>query len=119
MLRTIKGKLIFLISVLLIAIAYVGACSLLSLQGSNNQTKLLSDRIIPRVIYSEELNTMVSDFRILEYEHIIAQDNDTMSKKENDMEAKNKEIENTLDKYKQTIYTEEGKSYLMLLKKLV
>ncbi|AGX44469.1 methyl-accepting chemotaxis protein [Clostridium saccharobutylicum] len=109
MLRTIKGKLIFLISVLLIAIAYVGACSLLSLQGSNNQTKLLSDRIIPRVIYSEELNTMVSDFRILEYEHIIAQDNDTMSKKENDMEAKNKEIENTLDKYKQTIYTEEGK----------
>ncbi|OOM15877.1 methyl-accepting chemotaxis protein [Clostridium saccharobutylicum] len=108
MLRTIKSKLIFLISILLIAIVYIGASSLLSLQGSNNQTKLLSDKIIPRVIYSEELNTMASDFRILEYEHIIVQDQQTMSAKEEAMNSKEKEIEDNLNMYKQTIYTEEG-----------
>ncbi|OOM15901.1 methyl-accepting chemotaxis protein [Clostridium saccharobutylicum] len=108
MLRTIKGKLYFLVSILIIAIICVGANLLFALKAVDSQSTLISNKMLPRVIYSEEVNTMTSDFRILEYEHIIAQDDNTMSTKENAMEAKKKEIEDGFNKYKQMIATDEG-----------
>ncbi len=37
---------------------------------------------VPSIIYSEELNTMTSDFRILEYDHIISTNAEMMNEKE-------------------------------------
>ncbi len=40
------------------------------------------------MIYSEELNTMTSDLRILEYDHIISTNAEMMHEKEREMEEK-------------------------------
>ena len=103
MLKTIKSKLIFLVSILLTVIVFMGFNSLITLKEVNNESTIISNEIVPGIIYSEEVNTMTSDFRILEYEHIIAQDNQVMNDKEKALEEKNKEIQNYLEKYKKEI----------------
>ena len=100
MLKTIKSKLIFLVSILLMVIVFMGIYSLVTLKVVNNKSTIISDEMVPGIIYSEELNTMTSDFRIIEYEHIIAQSNQVMDEKEKAMEEKKKEIQNGIDEYK-------------------
>ena len=102
-LKTIKSKLIFLVSILLTVIVLIGIYSLVTLKVVNNKSTIISNDMVPGIISSEELNTMTSDFRILEYEHIIAQSNQTMDEKEKAMEDKKKEIQNKLDDYQKQI----------------
>jgi len=105
MLKTIKSKLIFLVSILLAAIVFMGIYSLVTLKVVNNKSTVIADEMVPGIIYSEELNTMTSDFRMIEYQHIIAQSNQVMDEKEKAMDEKNKEIQNHMDSYKKTITT--------------
>jgi len=105
MLKTIKSKLIFLVSILLAAIVFMGIYSLVTLKVVNNKSTVIADEMVPGIIYSEELNTMTSDFRMIEYQHIIAQSNQVMDEKEKAMDEKNKEIQNYMDSYKKTITT--------------
>ena len=105
MLKTIKSKLIFLVSILLAAIVFMGIYSLVTLKVVNNKSTVIADEMVPGIIYSEELNTMTSDFRMIEYQHIIAQSNQVMDEKEKVMDEKNKEIQNHMDSYKKTITT--------------
>jgi len=117
MLRTIKGKITFLVSLLLGAIIFVGIYSEVTLREVNNKSTIITDEMIPGIIYSEELNTMTSDFRIHEYEHIIAQNKETMDNLEKDMEEKNKEIQNYIDKYKKTINSKENEELFNVVEK--
>ncbi len=117
MLRTIKGKITFLVSLLLGAIIFVGIYSEVTLREVNNKSTIITDEMIPGIIYSEELNTMTSDFRIHEYEHIIAQNKETMDNLEKDMEEKNKEIQNYIDKYKKTINSKENEELFNTVEK--
>jgi methyl-accepting chemotaxis protein len=117
MLRTIKGKITFLVSLLLGAIIFVGIYSEVTLREVNNKSTIITDEMIPGIIYSEELNTMTSDFRIHEYEHIIAQSKETMDSLEKDMEEKNKEIQNYIDKYKKTINSKENEELFNIVEK--
>ena len=105
MLKTIKSKLIFLVSVLLAVVLFMGVYSLLILKAVNNKSTIMAQEDIPGIIYSEELNTMTSDFRLLEYEHIISDNISEMDAKEKALEEKNKEIKNYFDNYKKTITT--------------
>lgn len=68
--RTIKSKLISLISMLITSLIFVGVFSIVILHKVNMKSTIISDSWILGTIFSEELNTMTSDFRILEYEHI-------------------------------------------------
>ncbi len=60
------------------------------------------------MIYSEELNTMTSDLRILEYDHIISTNAEMMHEKEREMEEKSKEIEKYLALYKKNSELKRG-----------
>jgi methyl-accepting chemotaxis protein len=105
MLKTIKSKLTFLISILLATIIFFGIYSLSILNAVNSKSTMISDEMVPAIIFSEQLNTMTSDFRILEYEHILGQSSPIMSEKEKAMELQKKEIQNTIDMYTKTITT--------------
>ncbi|WP_252231673.1 methyl-accepting chemotaxis protein [Clostridium sp. ZBS15] len=109
MLKTIKNKLIFLVTIFVITIISMGIYSVRTLDVVNQKSTVIAQEWVPAIIYSEELNTMTSDFRLLEYDHIIATSPETMQEKEKAMEQKNAEIQKKLDLYSETIGTEDDK----------
>ncbi|MBW6410181.1 methyl-accepting chemotaxis protein [Clostridium weizhouense] len=116
MLKTIKNKLIFLVVIFIITIVSMGIYSIKILNSINQKSTVITKDAIPGIIYSEEINVMKSKFRLLEYNHIITTDQETMQEKEKAMEEKNKEIQKNLELYFNTIETEEDKQLFNMVK---
>ncbi|MGO5076029.1 methyl-accepting chemotaxis protein [Clostridium sporogenes] len=117
MVKTIKGKLIFLVAILVGAIVFMGGYSIKKLGNVNEKSTEISKYCVPSIVYSEELNTMTSDFRILEYDHIIATNVEMMKEKEKEMEEKNKEIEKYLSIYKKGVNSKEDEELFNTVEK--
>lgn len=117
MLKTIKGKLIILISMLVASLIFIGVFSINNLKKVNHQSTIISKTWIPSIISSEDLNTMMSDFRILEYEHIVATDKSTMNAKEKEMDAKKAEIQNLMSLCEKSLYNDKDKNMYAIVKK--
>ncbi|ENK0839882.1 methyl-accepting chemotaxis protein [Clostridium botulinum] len=117
MIKTIKGKLIFLVGILVCAILFIGGYSIKNLYDVNKMSTEISKYWVPSIIYSEELNTMTSDFRILEYDHIISTNAEMMNEKEKEMEEKNKEIEKYLALYKKGVNSKEDEELFNTVEK--
>ena len=98
MLKTIKGKLIFLVGILVIYIIFIGISSSRFLKEVNNKSTIISDNIIPGILYSEEINYEILAFRNLEYQHIIDENSATMLEKEKALNEQIKEIQDDFDK---------------------
>lgn len=111
MLKSIKSKLIFLTLFLVLSIAVLGLFLVNNLKIVNDKSTIISGEWIPSIKYSENLNTMTSDYRILEYEHIISTDMKVMADKEKALEAKNAEIQKNIKDYGKSIYNSEDKKY--------
>ncbi|OSA98840.1 UNVERIFIED_ORG: methyl-accepting chemotaxis protein [Clostridium botulinum] len=116
MLKTIKSKLIFLVTMFVITIVFMGIYSTKTLSSVNKQSTIITQEFIPAMICSEELNVMTSDFRLLEYDHIISNTSEAMQEKENEMEEDKKEIQKSLDFYDTTIRAEEDKELFKTVK---
>ncbi|NFG22504.1 methyl-accepting chemotaxis protein [Clostridium botulinum] len=116
MLKTIKSKLIFLVTMFVITIVFMGIYSTKTLSSVNKQSTIITQEFIPAMICSEELNVMTSDFRLLEYDHIISNTSEAMQEKENEMEENKKEIQKSLDFYTTTIRAEEDKELFKTVK---
>ncbi|HBJ1651372.1 methyl-accepting chemotaxis protein [Clostridium botulinum] len=116
MLKTIKSKLIFLVTMFVITIVFMGTYSTKTLSSVNKQSTIITQEFIPAMICSEELNVMTSDFRLLEYDHIISNTSESMQEKENEMEEDKKEIQKSLDFYATTIRAEEDKELFKTVK---
>ncbi|KCZ68007.1 methyl-accepting chemotaxis protein [Clostridium sporogenes] len=117
MVKTIKGKLIFLVGILVGAILFIGGYSIKNLDDVNKMSTEISKYWVPSIIYSEELNTITSDFRILEYDHIISTNAEMMKEKEKEMEEKSKEVEKYLILYKKGVNSKEDKELLNTVEK--
>ena len=117
MVKTIKGKLIFLVAILVGAIVFMGGYSIKNLDSVNEKSTEISKKWVPAMVYSEELNTMTSDFRILEYDHIISTNAEMMKEKEKEMEEKSKEVEKYLVLYKKGVNSKEDKELLNTVEK--
>ncbi|NFV11865.1 methyl-accepting chemotaxis protein [Clostridium sporogenes] len=117
MLKTIKSKLIFLVAILVGAILFMGVYSIKSLGNVNNKSTEISKQWVPAIVYSEELNTMISDFRVLENDHIISTNMDMMKEKEKEIEEKSKEIEKYLSLYKKGIKLKEDEELFSSIEK--
>lgn len=103
MLKTIKSKLVILISILVVAIVFLSIFSIVNLEKVNNQSTIISNELIPGIIYSGELNTLTSDYRVLEYRHISSVEASEMSEIDQELDEKEKEIESTMSLYENTI----------------
>ncbi|MCW6109947.1 methyl-accepting chemotaxis protein [Clostridium sporogenes] len=117
MIKTIKGKLIFLVGILVCAILFIGGYSIKNLDDVNKMSTEISKYWVPSIIYSEELNTITSDFRILEYDHIISTNAEMMKEKEKEMEEKSKEVEKYLVLYKKGVNSKEDEELLNTVEK--
>lgn len=117
MVKTIKGKLVFLVAILVGAIIYMGGYSIKNLDNVNEKSTEISKKWVPAMIYSEELNTKTSDLRILEYDHIISTNAEMMNEKEREMEEKSKEIEKYLALYKKTVDSKEDEELFNTVEK--
>jgi len=115
--KTIKGKLVFLVAILVGAIVYMGGYSIKNLDNVNEKSTEISKKWVPAMVYSEELNTMTSDLRILEYDHIISTNAEMMNEKEREMEEKSKEIEKYLALYKKTVDSKEDEELFNTVEK--
>jgi len=115
--KTIKGKLIFLVAILVGAIVFMGGYSIKNLDSVNEKSTEISKKWVPAMVYSEELNTMTSDFRILEYDHIISTNAEMMNEKEKEMEEKSKGIEKYLTLYRRTVDSKEDEELFNIVER--
>lgn len=105
MLKTIKSKLVFLIVSILIMLIILSTYFIHMMNSINDKSRTMNDELLPGIIISEELNTMTSNYRIQEYNHIL---NDVLSSKlevEKDLNARKDQINDKLEEYKKYIRT--------------
>ncbi|MCY6371401.1 HAMP domain-containing methyl-accepting chemotaxis protein [Clostridium ganghwense] len=113
---TIKKKISIAFVLLISIFMGVGVYSNSTLKMVNDQSTIIAETWIPKIECSENVNTMTSDFRILEYEHIISTSKDEMDKKESEMKEKNNRIMEYLNQYEKLIYNEEDKKLFNTVK---
>jgi methyl-accepting chemotaxis protein len=105
LLKTIKSKLIFLIIGILIMLIILSAYFIYVMNSMNDKSLIMNEELLPGIIISEDLNTMTSNYRIQEYNHIL---NDVLSSKlevEKDLNARKDQINEKLEEYKKYIRT--------------
>jgi methyl-accepting chemotaxis protein len=107
---TIKNKLILILAFLLIVLVGIGVYSEKILKAVNERSTIIVAESIPGIQKSSNANTMTSDYRILEFEHIIAVSNEDMNKIEKSMEKTNNEINKELGDYEKTITTDDDRA---------
>lgn len=95
----IKTKLVLLGAVSILGMVSLGTESILTSQRINEASTQISQSWVPSIIIAEELNTETSDYRIREYNHVIARDDETMDRMEKEMEQVRKEIEAAFTEY--------------------
>lgn len=116
MLRTIKSKLFALTSLLIVSLIFMGVFSVSNLKRITRGTEIITETLIPSIIISQELDAATSDYRILEYEHIIATDKRTMDAKEEEMNRKAAEIKKLADAYEKTFFNDTDKNLFITFK---
>lgn len=95
----IKHKLTMLTALMLAGLLIIGIVSIIFMSNINQGTTDVSENWMPSVITSEELNTLTSDFRIQEYQHIVATDEATMQAAEAQMDSISQEITDYFNTY--------------------
>lgn len=103
---SIKRKLVMAFSLIVILFIGLSFYALKTLVVINDQSTIMAVNWIPSVDCAHSINTMTSDFRILEFQHVISTSEAEMNKYERLMEAKKVEIKKALEKY-DTIETNE------------
>jgi methyl-accepting chemotaxis protein len=106
---TIKNKLILVFTFLLGIILVLGVYSTKTLKAVNDKSTDIVKFGIPGIHGSGKINTMTSDYRILEFNHIIAVSNESMKETEKLLEEKNNEINKELNQYEKTILTNDDR----------
>ncbi len=105
MLKTIKSKLIFLIMSILIMLMILSFYFIFTMKSINLKLQSTNNELLPGIVLSEDLNTMTSNYRIQEYNHIL---NNVLASKlelEKDLNARKDAINSKLEEYKQYIHT--------------
>jgi len=105
----IGKKLLLLVTSLLVCLVVVGSVSLLLMHRINYVSTTISEDLLPSVIVSEEMNTMVSDHRIYELGHMLSKDSGKMQEYDDKIIAKRKEIENKFSEYALLVEESDGK----------
>lgn len=108
--NSIRGKFIFLTILLIGSLIIMGIYAVNSLNTINKKTTVITKNWIPGITYSEELNTLTSVFRSLEYEHILSNDSRAMDDKEAAMQVKLNDIKKNMTAYEGMFYSEKDKS---------
>lgn len=106
---TIKTKIIASFTILSIIIACLSVYSTVNMHIVNDKSTEITVNWLPGVDYSNKINTMTSDYRILEFRHIISTNVQEMTQLNKDMNAKNDEIQKVMTEYGKSLFNDEDK----------
>lgn len=109
MLKTIKSKLIMLVTILALSMVILGIYFLITLNKVNSSSTVINDIWLEGVKHSQSISTLTSDYRILEFEHILSTDANVMSSKETELEKTNNIITDEMTSYSKSLYNDEDK----------
>ncbi|MBZ9625064.1 methyl-accepting chemotaxis protein [Clostridium sp. FP2] len=102
---TIRNKLILIFTFILIVLVGMGTYSVKIIKAVNDRSTIITMENIPGIQQSGNINTMTSDYRILEFNHIISVSNENMNNIEKSMDEKSNEINKSFNEYGKTITT--------------
>ncbi|MEA5093619.1 MAG: methyl-accepting chemotaxis protein [Sedimentibacter saalensis] len=113
---SIRGRLLLGFGIITIILAFIGLFSIYSLGDINNSTTVIAENSLPSVMYSSEMNTAVSDFRIYELGHVLSEEKSELAQYEEKMNSKNIEINNYFDLYSGLISNDTDRALLESIK---
>ena len=83
----IMGKLALGFGLVLVFLLSLGLISLQKMSDINDQSTIITENWMPSIKVVQEINTNTSDYRIAEYQHVLAHKTEDMKKAENDMDT--------------------------------
>ena len=95
----IKFKLFLLAGFMLLGMVAVGVVSMVYMNKINDGTTIITANWMPSVIVSEELQTLISKYRIQQYKHVVAQDAEIKQLAEDEMDSLTKQINDMFQTY--------------------
>lgn len=113
---TIKFKLIAAFAILTGIIASISIYSEFAMNKISKKTTEISINWLSGVDLSGSINTMTSDYRILEFRHIISEDPQEMNQLNKDINEKNSEIQKAIEDYEKSVFDDEDKKLLDTVK---
>ncbi|WP_027622956.1 methyl-accepting chemotaxis protein [Clostridium lundense] len=109
---SVKNKLIALVIFFITILVGVGVYASIMIGQVNKYSTNIAYEVIPGIEHSSRLDTLASDFRIMEYEHIISRSKDKMNDKEKVMEDLKSQIFDRISEYKKVSLDEEDKNLI-------
>ncbi|WP_419671406.1 MCP four helix bundle domain-containing protein [Aliarcobacter butzleri] len=76
----------------------------------NDQSTIISENWLPSVVLTNKINTATSDYRILEYDHILSKTDEDMIKNEAKMKELLDIMKKDIEKYEKLISSENEKA---------
>lgn len=106
---TIKMKLVIAFGLLTAMVTGIGVYAGFLLQTVNKESAVITDRWLPNMENANSINTLKSDFRIKEFNHIIAMFNEEKVLLEEEMKKLDDEIKSGLQEYEKNLTGNEDK----------
>ncbi|MBB3109815.1 methyl-accepting chemotaxis protein [Paenibacillus phyllosphaerae] len=106
---TVKNRLLVSFGFVLLLLVLIGSYAIYSLNKVNEQSTVISEEWLPGVNAANALNTMTSDFRNLEYRHIISGDQQTLANLLKEVDIQKAAIQDMMHQYETTIRIEEDR----------
>ena len=113
---TIKHKLIYGFTFLLLAMLALGLFSIFQLSSVNDLSMKTANFWMPSIQHMADANYFSAGFRRAEYEHILEQDQKGMSKVQDKMKARSEKVITSLEEYEKILTTSEEKEMLKIIK---
>lgn len=95
----IKTKLIVLVTTLLVFLIFIGGLSVAMIRQVNASTSALTLTWIPGIALADEINLGVSDYRVQEYKHILAQTDTERAEAEKSMADIQARVDKSISEY--------------------
>lgn len=109
----VKSKLLALAGILVCSILIIGIISMICAGFMNQRTKDLADNWMASALMATELDTMTSDYRIMQYGYISSVKEEDMNNFETRMESISEQITATSAAYEEILLSEEDEKLLL------
>lgn len=108
----IRSKILAIVVISIVSLICLGVISLAYMNKVNEGSTEISKNWMPSVIIAEELNRLTSDYRIVEYKHVISTDNADMATIESELNSYKTQIDTMFQSYHGYISNEEDEKLI-------
>lgn len=108
----VKVKLTVLSGILTISILLVGLAGIICAGFMNQKTQDLAEEWMPAALMVSKLNTLTSDYRIMQYEHMSSLNQEEMEECETELARITDTIAKSSDEYENSLSAEEDRSLM-------